>query len=134
MTGVRYVTVTSAHLDTGGPAAVLLRHSHIECAVDLAQIRDPLIPLLTSCTAAQLNMVHLRNVPTVKPWGTVRYIRRDIPVPRRLPFRFTRSGLFIDLPQSLITMVLANYLSCLGTDLMRWFDPPPMERMWRTWR
>lgn len=133
MTRVRYVALTPAHTIASAPAALLVHQDLIQCAIDLREVEESLVPLLQTCAVSRLNMLQPRNVPTLQPWGQVRFLCRDIPVPRRLPFRFTRSGAFIDLPDSEVSRRMANCLSFLGTDLLRWFYPPSPDLLWRVW-
>lgn len=88
------------------------------------QIDEALVePLLRAARSCQQRCT-LRAVPRDEPWGQMFLVREDIPLDAMDDaWKITASGIYIPVPQDMITSSLAEAMAEMGTGYLRYIDP-----------
>jgi hypothetical protein len=88
------------------------------------EISPRLITTLSTVSTAIVAGLTPRTEPLKDPWGPVRLdLRDDVDTERIVP-TITPSGIVVPIPRQLLTAEVARGLELLGTETMRWYDPP----------
>jgi hypothetical protein len=92
------------------------------------EISSRLIAALSTVSTAIVAGLIPRIEPRTEPWGPVRIdLRDDVDTERIVP-TITPSGIVVPIPRQLLTVEVARGLEVLGTETMRWYDPPAAGR------
>lgn len=135
MSNVTQYIALPAHRLGHKPVVISLEESPDEIftqvAVDQDQMSPRLVAALGTVSTLIVGDLTARAVPLDRPWGPVKIDLHDGPVPDRLDWivpRVTPSGIVVPLPRRLLTVDVAQGLEVLGTETMRWYDPPEESR------
>ncbi|WP_214327891.1 hypothetical protein [Nonomuraea sediminis] len=121
---VTYHAVNRSQLPLGQPAAVRLSDDHTEVVVDQEQINHRLLVPLAGVSNAIVANLKPRNDPSPTLWGRVHIVRHDQAAPDHIVPTITPGGIFVPIPEYLITADLATTVELLGTETMRFYEPP----------
>lgn len=91
-------------------------------------LRDPgLIRRLDEIgTDASRLLTALPRETPVEPWGGVRFVPCDIGI-RDMWWTLAESGFLIHVPRQLMKATLREEIEAIGTDQLRYFDPPDRQ-------
>ncbi|WP_433382857.1 hypothetical protein [Streptosporangium sp. CA-115845] len=64
------------------------------------------------------------GTPRREPWGELRVEPKDIGINEMNRWEVSENGLYFPVPRDLIRAELAAAMSAIGTDQLRYFDPP----------
>lgn len=129
-----YIALPASRLGHKAVAVRLVEGSEeifTEVAVDEDQMSPRLVAALGTVSTLIVGDLKARAVPLDRPWGPVKIELHDEPVPDRLDWivpRVTPGGIVVPLPRQLLTVDVARGLEVLGTETMRWYDPPETGR------
>lgn len=131
---VRFIPVPPRDL----PPRLVAASAHIgidalwKISDDDIDLRDPrfLDRLNAVGTAASQLLTALPRDTRTAPWGRVQIVPGDIAV-TDTSWDLTDAGYLIHVPRGLLTETLQAQISGIGTDQLRWFDPPTRDTLRR---
>jgi hypothetical protein len=119
----QYIAVANSS-PLSGPVAVYMHGAMTQILVAEEQISPRLIAALSAVSTAIVAGLLPRIEPLKLPWGPVRIdLRDDVDTERIVP-TITPSGIVVPIPRQLLTAEVARGLELLGTETMRWYNPP----------
>lgn len=123
----RYLAVNANRLPVGGPVSVYIREGMMDILVDRDQISPRLVAGLSVVSTAIVAGLEPLAVPLDRPWGSVRLDLHDDVAPNRIMPTITPSRILVPVPRALLTPEVAQALEVLGTETMRWYEPPEIS-------
>lgn len=121
---VQYLAI-NRHQIPAGTIAAYVRDGLVDVVCDQLEISPRLVSAFTALSSTIVTMTAFRNAPTEAPWCPVVIAPSEEVSTEKIVPEITQAGLVIPIPSQLITVRMAKHISCVGTDLTRWFEPPP---------